>query len=128
VQTLQRHRRVQGSGASGDALRRYASGQCTDGRAAVSVAIRPSQSYRHPPGLGPVTNYHNTRRESVVLMVEEGMIVHGLVGYFESLLYGNVRIYQPALTHTGNIQLVPNFLPLPDPVIVYAAANVQIDF
>ena len=56
------------------------------------------------------------------------MIVHGLVGYFESVLYGDVRIYQPTLTHTGNIQLVPNFLPLPDPVIIYAAANVQVDF
>ena len=61
-------------------------------------------------------------------MIEEGMMVHGLVGYFESVLYGDVRIYQPALTHTGNFQLVPNLLPLPDPVIVYTAANVQVDF
>jgi len=56
------------------------------------------------------------------------MVVHGLAGYFESVLYGDVRIYQPALTHAGNVQLVPNLLPLPDPVIVYAAANVQVDF
>ena len=61
-------------------------------------------------------------------MVEERIMVHRLVGYFESVLYGDVRIYQPALTHTGNIQLVPNLLPLPDPVIVYIAANVQVDF
>ena len=57
-------------------------------------------------------------------MIEEGMMVYRLVGYFESVLCCDVRIYQPALTHTGNIQLVPNFLPLPDPVIVYTAANV----
>ena len=56
------------------------------------------------------------------------MVVHGLAGYFESVLYGDVRIYQPALTHTGNVQLVPNLLPLPDPIIIYAAANVQVDF
>ena len=55
-------------------------------------------------------------------------MVHGLVGYFESVLYGDMRIYQPALTHAGNVQLVPNLLPLPDPVIVHAAANVQVDF
>ena len=61
-------------------------------------------------------------------MVEEGMMVHRLVGYFESVLYSDVRIYQPALTHTGNIQLIPNLLPLPDPDIIYAAANVQVDF
>ena len=62
------------------------------------------------------------------MMVEEGMVVHGLAGYFESVLYGDVRIYQPVLTHAGNVQLVPNLLPLPDPIIVYAAANIQVDF
>ena len=56
------------------------------------------------------------------------MVVHGLAGYFESVLYGDVRIYQPALTHAGNVQLVPNLLPIPDPTIVHAAANVQVDF
>ena len=56
------------------------------------------------------------------------MVVHGLAGYFESVLYSDVRIYQPALTHAGNVQLVPNLLPLPDPIIVHAAANVQVDF
>src|SRR3954452_16155738 len=30
----------------------YASAKLIDGRAVVSVAIRPSQSCRHPPGLG----------------------------------------------------------------------------
>jgi type II protein arginine methyltransferase len=64
----------------------------------------------------------------VVLTVEEGIVVHGLAGYFESVLYGDVEIYQPALTHTGNVQLLPNLLPLPDPIIVQAAANVQVDF
>ena len=53
------------------------------------------------------------------------MIVHGLVGYFESVLYSDVRIYQPALTHVGNVQLVPNLLPNPDPVIIHAAANAR---
>ena len=56
------------------------------------------------------------------------MVVHGLAGYFESVFYGDVRIYQPVLTHAGNVQLVPNLLPLSDPVIVYTAANVQVDF
>ena len=55
-------------------------------------------------------------------------MIHRLVGYFESVLYGDVRIYQPALTHTGNIQLIPNLLLLPDPVFVYTTANVQVDF
>jgi protein arginine N-methyltransferase 5 len=61
-------------------------------------------------------------------MVEEGMVVHGLAGYFESVLYSDVRIYQPVLTHAGNVQLVPNLLPISDPVIVHAATNVQVDF
>ena len=62
------------------------------------------------------------------MTAEEGILVHGLVGYFESVLYGDVRIYQPALTHAGNVQLVPNLLPFPDSVIVHATANVQVDF
>ena len=51
----------------------------------------------------------------MVLMVEEGMVVHGLAGYFESVLYDDVRIYQPALTHAGNVHWFPIFFPSQTP-------------
>jgi len=75
-----------------------------------------------PPDSDPVTNYHNTRRGSVVLMAEEGMVVHGLVGYFESVLYGDVTMsISPCSRTPGMFSWFPISFPLRYPVIVPAA-------
>ena len=57
------------------------------------------------------------------------MVIHGLAGYFESVLYGDVTMsISPRSRTPGMFSWFPIFFPLRHPVIVPAAANVQVDF
>lgn len=43
-------------------------------------------------GLGEGGNDHNLRRSKTTFTVPQRGVVHGLAGYFESVLYGNVEL------------------------------------
>ena len=43
------------------------------------------------PGL-PITNSHNTRSATLTFHIPHGSVLHGLAGYFEAVLYGNVGL------------------------------------
>ena len=40
----------------------------------------------------PITNSHNTRSAKLAFHIPHGGVLHGLAGYFESVLYGNVGL------------------------------------
>src|SRR5436305_868491 len=67
----------------------------------------------------------------IVCAIREGRIVpHKPKGVDKPQIYGlwTTTTSPGPITYAGNVQLVPDLLPLPDPVIVHTAANVQVDF
>ena len=40
----------------------------------------------------PITNSHNTRSATLTFHIPHGSVLHGLAGYFEAVLYGNVGL------------------------------------
>ncbi|ORX44093.1 Skb1 methyltransferase [Hesseltinella vesiculosa] len=97
---------------------------------------KPLWTFDHPnpvfpctPEGNPVNNLHNTRYQQVTFDVAKPMTMHGLAGYFESVLYKDVMISIHPDTHSpGMFSWFPIFFPLQSPVQVPAGAQVVVDF
>ena len=50
-----------------------------------------SRLIRASAGL-PITNSHNTRSAKLTFHIPHGSVLHGLAGYFEAVLYGNIGL------------------------------------
>ncbi|KAG5461504.1 MAG: PRMT5 arginine-N-methyltransferase-domain-containing protein [Olpidium bornovanus] len=61
----------------------------------------------------PPDNLHNTRYCHLTFSSAHGAMLHGLAGYFESVLYQDVMLSTHAAEHAlaGNVQLVPAVFP-----------------
>jgi protein arginine N-methyltransferase 5 len=61
----------------------------------------------------PINNYHNTRYSKITFNVKNGGILHGIAGYFESVLYKNIIMSILPETHSeGMFSWFPIFFPL----------------
>jgi len=80
-------------------------------------------------GLGEGGNDHNLRRSKTTFMVPQRGVVHGLAGYFESVLYGNVELSTRPDTidrkSKDMISWFPIFFPLKKPI--YLPDNSEVD-
>ncbi|KAI8984574.1 PRMT5 arginine-N-methyltransferase-domain-containing protein [Mycotypha africana] len=76
------------------------------------------------------TNLHNVRHAHVEFkQMKHDMIMHGLAGYFECELYGDVTLSILPSTHSPNMfSWFPIFFPLQKPVQVLKDSTVSVDF
>ncbi|OZJ05601.1 hypothetical protein BZG36_01481 [Bifiguratus adelaidae] len=82
-----------------------------------------------PDGEDPINNYHNIRYSKATFHIDHGMTMHGIAGYFESVLYKDVTISIHPKTHSpGMFSWFPIFFPLRQPINVPDGATVEIDF
>ncbi|KAI8331600.1 PRMT5 arginine-N-methyltransferase-domain-containing protein [Choanephora cucurbitarum] len=95
----------------------------------------PLWTFVHPnkqdvPDRGdPLNNLHNKRYSRVEFKVKHDMIMHGIAGYFESVLYKDVMISIHPKTHSpGMFSWFPIYFPLRTPVQVPQNATVSFDF
>ncbi|KAI9011953.1 PRMT5 arginine-N-methyltransferase-domain-containing protein [Phycomyces nitens] len=100
------------------------------------AASKPLWTFYHPnktPDVpidsDPINNLHNLRYKQVSFEVKNGMVMHGLAGYFESVLYKDVMISIHPETHSpGMFSWFPIFFPVKVPVQVPQGAIVTVDF
>lgn len=77
----------------------------------------------------PLHNYHNVRRQSTRFHAKENGMLHGIAGYFDSVLYKDVMISIHPETHSpGMFSWFPIFFPLRTPIFVPQGASLDIDF
>jgi protein arginine N-methyltransferase 5 len=77
----------------------------------------------------PLHNLHNVRFQNTTFESTENMTMHGIAGYFESVLYKDVMISIHPKTHSpGMFSWFPIFFPLRTPVFVPQGATVNVDF
>lgn len=75
------------------------------------------------------SNLHNSRRARRVFVSEHAMTMHGVAGYFEAELYGDIALSILPATHSpGMFSWFPIFFPLRAPLSVPAGAVVEVDF
>ncbi|CAG8485867.1 5065_t:CDS:10 [Cetraspora pellucida] len=61
----------------------------------------------------PINNYHNTRYSKVTFNIRESGILHGIAGYFESILYKDIILSIHPDTHSVDMfSWFPIFFPL----------------
>ncbi|KAI7865537.1 protein arginine N-methyltransferase [Spinellus fusiger] len=95
---------------------------------------KPLWTFEHPnPRIpaheNPLNNLHNMRYQQVQFHVQNDMIMHGLAGYFESVLYNKVMISIHPTTHSpGMFSWFPIFFPIATPLQVPQGATVTVDF
>lgn len=101
--------------------------------------IQECWSYAHGPieesdlpmdatGL-PISNSHNVRTTSHSFTIGNASVIHGLAGYFEAHLYGDVMMSihpDPARGSADMLSWFPIFFPLKEPLYVPAGAEVDV--
>jgi len=80
-----------------------------------SVAIQDCFTFAHPNvGLG------NDRYAELSFELEADALVHGFIGYFDCILYGDVRIsIHPKTFSEGMFSWFPMFIPLREPLFLW---------
>ncbi|KAJ3413429.1 hypothetical protein HDV05_008070 [Chytridiales sp. JEL 0842] len=77
----------------------------------------------------PLTNVHNTRYASAVFEIPYDVVVHGIAGYFESVLYKDVMLSIHPKTHSpGMFSWFPLFFPIKEPIFLPANSSLEIHF
>ncbi|KAF9984695.1 hypothetical protein BGZ75_003734 [Mortierella antarctica] len=77
----------------------------------------------------PLSNHHNIRSGSIEFTSETSGMVHGVAGYFESVLYKDVMLSINPATHSpGMFSWFPIYFPIKTPLFVPAKAQVVLDF
>ncbi|KAK3813283.1 MAG: PRMT5 arginine-N-methyltransferase-domain-containing protein [Benniella sp.] len=96
---------------------------------------KPIWVFEHPnrtdilPNQDPLSNHHNIRSGSVEFTSETSGMIHGVAGYFESVLYKDVMLSINPATHSpGMFSWFPIFFPIRTPLYVPAGAQVILDF
>ncbi|KAI8065879.1 PRMT5 arginine-N-methyltransferase-domain-containing protein [Gongronella butleri] len=89
----------------------------------------PNKTFPVCDSSNPLNNQHNGRYQQVSFDVDKPMTMHGLAGYFESVLYKDVMISIHPTTHSpGMFSWFPIFFPLLSPMQVPGGARVIVDF
>ncbi|CAG8470262.1 6266_t:CDS:10 [Paraglomus brasilianum] len=81
-------------------------------------------TFEHPNRLltvdeqgNPITNYHNVRYSKVTFDLAENGILHGFAGYFDCVLYKDIKMsIHPERHSTGMFSWFPIFFPLKEPI------------
>ncbi|KAI9495723.1 PRMT5 arginine-N-methyltransferase-domain-containing protein [Zychaea mexicana] len=94
---------------------------------------KPVWTFEHPNKAiddDPQNNLHNTRySQAKFQLADQDMIMHGVAGYFESVLYKDVMISIHPDTHSPDMfSWFPIFFPLRTPVQVPRGSTVTLDF
>ncbi|KAI8099404.1 PRMT5 arginine-N-methyltransferase-domain-containing protein [Halteromyces radiatus] len=96
---------------------------------------QPLWTFEHPnhnyPTMDddPINNLHNIRYSQTKFTVDKTMTMHGVAGYFESVLYKDVTISIHPDTHSpGMFSWFPIFFPIRTPLQVPQGAQVCLDF
>ncbi|KAG0198038.1 hypothetical protein BGX28_008481 [Mortierella sp. GBA30] len=77
----------------------------------------------------PLSNHHNIRSGSIDFTVETSGMLHGVAGYFESVLYKDVMLSINPATHSpGMFSWFPIYFPIKTPLYVPAGSQVMLDF
>ncbi|KAJ2744268.1 phospholipid transporting ATPase [Coemansia sp. BCRC 34301] len=73
-------------------------------------------SFHHPQAsdkIAPGDNRHNQRKAAAVFCMQSPSLVHGLAGYFDAVLYGNVQLSIRPDTHTKDMHSwFPMYFPI----------------
>ncbi|KAF7731918.1 hypothetical protein EC973_007749 [Apophysomyces ossiformis] len=81
-----------------------------------------------PPDSDPINNLHNVRYQQVEFEAQHDMTMHGLAGYFESILYKDVMISIHPETHSpGMFSWFPIFFPIKTPIQVSKGSLITVD-
>ncbi|KAI8350689.1 PRMT5 arginine-N-methyltransferase-domain-containing protein [Mortierella sp. GBAus27b] len=82
-----------------------------------------------PPNEDPLSNHHNIRSGTIESTAETGGMIHGVAGYFESILYKDVIMSINPATHSpGMFSWFPIYFPIKTPLYAPAGAQVVLDF
>ncbi|KAG2236581.1 hypothetical protein INT48_000135 [Thamnidium elegans] len=97
------------------------------------AAPKPLWEFSHPNkhvgSDGPINNLHNIRYSQVTFDVNHDMMMNGIAGYFESVLYKDVMISIHPKTHSpGMFSWFPIYFPIRTPVQVPQGSKVTLDF
>nr|CAG8442217.1 14819_t:CDS:10 [Entrophospora candida] len=77
----------------------------------------------------PINNYHNTRYTKLSFNISSNSILHGIAGYFESILYKNIVMsINPSTYSEGMFSWFPIFFPLKTPIYLPKNSNLDIHF
>ncbi|KAG0363712.1 hypothetical protein BG005_008082 [Podila minutissima] len=82
-----------------------------------------------PMDQDPLSNHHNVRSGSIEFTSENSGMLHGVAGYFESVLYKDVMLSINPETHSpGMFSWFPIYFPVKTPLYVPAHSQVVLDF
>ncbi|GAA5801491.1 PRMT5 arginine-N-methyltransferase-domain-containing protein [Helicostylum pulchrum] len=88
-----------------------------------------SHPNKHVDTDGPINNLHNIRYSQITFDVKHDMMMNGIAGYFESVLYKDVMISIHPKTHSpGMFSWFPIYFPIRTPVQVPQGSKVTLDF
>ncbi|ORX73116.1 Skb1 methyltransferase [Linderina pennispora] len=95
--------------------------------ASVLAAPKMAWSFGHPVGEISASNKHNDRKCQAKFCISQDSVIHGLAGYFEATLYGNVSLSIRPATHTpGMHSWFPMYFPIKKPVQIRAGECVSV--
>ncbi|XP_050527464.1 protein arginine N-methyltransferase 5-like [Daktulosphaira vitifoliae] len=90
------------------------------------ATAKPLFTFNHPR---KSKNGNNNRDGSVMFDVHQDCILHGLAGYFETVLYKEVRLsIVPETFSNGMFSWFPAYFPLVNPVILSKDEQLQVNF
>ncbi|KAG0307180.1 hypothetical protein BGZ98_000863 [Dissophora globulifera] len=104
---------------------------------AVSLLAQPKPIwvFEHPNRIDipmdqdPLSNHHNIRSGTIEFTSKTSGMIHGVAGYFESVLYKDVVMSINPATHSpGMFSWFPIYFPIQTPLFVPAGAQVVLDF
>ncbi|KAI8980873.1 PRMT5 arginine-N-methyltransferase-domain-containing protein [Pilobolus umbonatus] len=95
---------------------------------------KPLWVFEHPnhhieADKSPLNNQHNMRHSQLEFDVDHDTVMHGIAGYFESVLYKDVMISIRPETHSpGMFSWFPIFFPIRTPIQVPRGSTVIVDY
>ncbi|KAF9417892.1 Protein arginine N-methyltransferase 5 [Podila epigama] len=104
---------------------------------AISLLAQPKPIwvFEHPNRIDipmdedPLSNHHNIRSGSIEFTCETSGMLHGVAGYFESVLYKDVMLSINPETHSpGMFSWFPIYFPVKTPLYIPAGSQVVLDF
>jgi len=89
----------------------------------------PNRSFVIDDEGNPINNYHNTRYSKITFNISNSGLLHGVAGYFETVLYKDVIMSILPATHSeGMFSWFPIFFPLKTPIYLPSDSTITIHF
>ncbi|KAG0253627.1 hypothetical protein DFQ27_007291 [Actinomortierella ambigua] len=82
-----------------------------------------------PCGQESLSNHHNIRSASILFELKTNGIIHGIAGYFESVLYKDVTLSINPQTHSpGMFSWFPIYFPVKTPIYAPAGSVILVEY